>query len=135
MLALTTMQQENVSGDLSVVCNWAQETRCNDHALWHRESHFFDVLQASLSHQPCFPDGCLPRSVLLIAVMLAYYIVTAFQVWKWSDRTINASRVPWPDWAWAMGAGAAVCWFIAAGVASGGCSAFVARFCGFDSPC
>ena len=61
----------------------------------------------------------VPCSVLLIAVMLAYYIVTAFQVWKWSDRTVNASRVPWPDWAWAMGAGAAVCWFIAAGVASG----------------
>ncbi len=69
----------------------------------------------------------VPCSVLLIAVMLAYYIVTAFQVWKWSDQTVNASRVPWPDWAWAMGAGAAVCWFIAAGVASGQTSIFTFR--------
>ena len=58
-------------------------------------------------------------SVLLIAVMLAYYIVTAFQVWKWADKRVNASKVPWPDWAWAMGAGAAACWFIASGLASG----------------
>ena len=57
--------------------------------------------------------------MLLIAVMLAYYIVTAFQVWKWADKRVNASKVPWPDWAWAMGAGAAACWFIASGLASG----------------
>lgn len=69
--------------------------------------------------------------MLLIAVMLAYYIVTAFQVYKWSDRKpgVNAARVPWPDWAWAMGAGAAVCWFLAAGIASGKASTLKRAIC------
>ena len=59
------------------------------------------------------------RSILLIVAMGAYYIVAALEVWKWADRVVGASRVPWPDWAWGLGAGASLLWIISAGFASG----------------
>lgn len=60
----------------------------------------------------------IPFSILLIGSQVAYYIVTAFQVYKYAQRKVNGSKVPWPDWAWGMAAGAAACWLAAAGSAS-----------------
>ena len=61
----------------------------------------------------------MSRSILLIVAMGAYYVVAALEVWKWADTVVGASRVPWPDWAWGLGAGASLLWIISAGFASG----------------